>query len=356
MFSKKSLFILTVLISLNADDFARSQDAKTASGLQLATGSLTTLLGIADISTYCSGPQAAGLNCAGGILATAVGLFQAGIAIDNLLSQNDDGGAPPNPDICVLAPGTCPSDDDSPNPLDPDGDFCEKNPQICQCSGTAASSSPICNPNTVNSQIPTIKKGLTDGTIALPPGSSLEDTLAALDALPDNLAVASSVLTGSKPNSELAKLSGIRGSGGGKTARGKSGQAGLDAFNESSGFDASAGGGFGLGTGGRPASPVDTKGLGGIVFDGSLNVIDSDTGNSLSLWERATRRYQGESLFKGRAVMMARVENIKKLARVAAQEKRDGKKAAKASKVSLAPKKAADKPKSRTPSQALPVQ
>jgi hypothetical protein len=72
---------------------------------------------------------------------------------------------------------------------------------------------------------------------------------------------------------------------------------------------------------GKLAGPSDSV-LGNVTWNGSLDMIDAESGKSLTLWQRATRRYQGDK-DGTRAFTMARVEYIrsKALKRMAAQEK-----------------------------------
>ncbi len=64
--------------------------------------------------------------------------------------------------------------------------------------------------------------------------------------------------------------------------------------------------------GGKGNAHIDGS-LGSVDWNGLLDMLDSKTGKSLTLWQRATRRYQGGPSGK-RAVMLARMEIIRKTA------------------------------------------
>jgi|GEM_PF-3595519 len=66
----------------------------------------------------------------------------------------------------------------------------------------------------------------------------------------------------------------------------------------------------GDGSGGGKVGPKGAK-LGDVEWNGSLDMIDAKTGKSLTLWERATRRYMGTPDGK-RGFTMARIEFLRK--------------------------------------------
>jgi hypothetical protein len=71
-----------------------------------------------------------------------------------------------------------------------------------------------------------------------------------------------------------------------------------------------AGGGGGRERGNDKVGPVDAK-LNPVEWNGGLDMVDSETGKSLTIWERATRRYMGTPEGK-RGFTMARIEHLRK--------------------------------------------
>ncbi len=61
------------------------------------------------------------------------------------------------------------------------------------------------------------------------------------------------------------------------------------------------------------AGPADRSGLGKARLNGGLDMLDDETGKSLTIWQRATRRYQGDSR-GSRALFMAKMEYMRKKA------------------------------------------
>ena len=98
-----------------------------------------------------------------------------------------------------------------------------------------------------------------------------------------------------------AGASGLAGSGssGGKSANGLYDGSGGDGW-----------GGFSFAASGGKVGPSDRSALGNARAFGSLELVDEESGKSLTLWQRATRKYQGEDGGK-RAYILAKMEFIR---------------------------------------------
>jgi hypothetical protein len=127
-------------------------------------------------------------------------------------------------------------------------------------------------------------------------------------------------------------LAGLAGGGGGGPGGGEGANGGEDGAYGSAGdgadWDEMAGGEGGLGKAGKGKKGKNTRTgpndavLGAVTWNGSLDMVDANTGKSLTLWQRATRRYQGDKE-GARAFTMARIEHIRSQAhkRLAQAEK-----------------------------------
>lgn len=173
---------------------------------------------------------------------------------------------------------------------------------MCDCSGANASTNILCGPaaiKNVQDLLNANRDKITNGSMAIPDGTTAADMLAGIDKASSGL---SSLLDGKIPGVDTgdlgASMSDLKEGGGGKT--------GYDTLaggsDSSGGFDA-----FGLK---GKAGPNDRTGLGKISYANGLDVVDEATGKSLTIWQRLTRRMQGDG--GSRAYLMAKVEYIRK--------------------------------------------
>lgn len=184
----------------------------------------------------------------------------------------------------------------------------------CGCTGPDAALNPVCSNdalNKLNENLDAARAVITSGA-GVPEGTDINSALAELDAGQAKLNEALSALSAFESGELSPESFANAGKGQGYTG----GAAEFDDFG--------GGGGFGGGSGIK-AGPEDRAGLGRAVAINQLDLMDPDTGKNLTLWQRATRRYQGGQDGK-RAFHMARVEFIrqqskKRLAMASAQAK-----------------------------------
>lgn len=145
------------------------------------------------------------------------------------------------------------------------------------------------------------KDGLNSGAIAPPAGSSVGDTLGALDA----------ALDGSLDSQSLSPDSAFSEGEAKKVADRESVDSGMN-------FESGPGGGGGGGgyskKDSQPKSPIQGK----LVIKNGLERVDSATGQSLSLWQLASLRYLGKD--NGRYTGLARIEFLRQRASKIAQQ------------------------------------
>ncbi len=185
----------------------------------------------------------------------------------------------------------------------------------CGCGPNEAATNPMCSPDgldKIKADIENAKSLYATGEIPLPEGKTPEGMLGELDNALAELGKAESALA----TGDLGDIAATDGLGNGR-GTGKKGAGGMGGGD---GMGGGAYGGFG-GGGAVKAGPADRSGLGSALSVNELNMIDEATGKKLTIWQRATRRYQGEG--SRRALMMSRAEFIRKEAglRVAQGEK-----------------------------------
>jgi hypothetical protein len=183
----------------------------------------------------------------------------------------------------------------------------------CGCDGPDAAMNPACSPDAL-SKLPdqlALARNLIEQGLAVSEGQSKEEALASIDS---SMAALNSAMSG-ESTGDLGDIAATDGLGNGR-GTGKKGAGG----SGGDGMGGGAYGGFG-GGGAVKAGPADRSGLGSALSVNELNMIDEATGKKLTIWQRATRRYQGEG--SRRALMMSRAEFIRKEAglRVAQGEK-----------------------------------
>jgi hypothetical protein len=186
----------------------------------------------------------------------------------------------------------------------------------CGCGPNEAATNPMCSPDgldKIKADLENAKSLFATGDIPLPEGKTPEGMLGELDNALAELGKAESALA----TGDLGDILATDGLGNGRSGgAGKKGAGG----GGGDGMGGGAYGGFG-GGGAVRAGPADRSGLGSALSVNELNMIDEATGKKLTIWQRATRRYQGEG--SRRALMMSRAEFIRKEAglRVAQGEK-----------------------------------
>lgn len=189
----------------------------------------------------------------------------------------------------------------------------------CGCSLPTASSNPLCASD------PAAKfKELTDdfrnlassGSVPLPDGKTLDEILSELDSQLGTIEAAVKVANGEMSSAD--GLAALEGAGFGNFSKdGKSGSRSGEAGFEDSGFGSSSSSGGGSGS--ASVGPKDRSGLGKTLWNGLLDMLDETSGKSLTLWQRVTRKYQGD---RGhRALAMARMELIRNKALRLASER-----------------------------------
>ncbi len=273
-------------------------------------------------SAGCSASPVVAGACTGmtiDVLTITAGVATLGLSVYSMLqTDGDGGGGDPPPGICDTTPKPdfC-TTDNNPTPDNSDSQLCRTAPELCNCSGPSAATNPVCNPDAITKDIPRIKSDIERGIISPPDGKSKEDFFNDLDNLAKDLGTLNGIATGALPDSAIAELSSIKGSGFNSAGRAGAGDAGAGDFNEDSGFsNGSSGGGLlgAFGSGSKTVGPADTTGLGRALFDGLLNLIDAATGKDLTVFQRNTRRLQSFEDKGKRAFAMARIEQIRQAA------------------------------------------
>jgi hypothetical protein len=219
---------------------------------------------------------------------------------------------------------------------------CDNDP-LCSCSGPNAASNPLCSsnkPQALRDFANKIKDDINSGTLPLPENMTLDDFNSKFDQELGNFDTAVGIANGTIDPSAL------EGSGFGNFSKdGKAGAGGSKGGFSEDAVDGASGGGGGSGGLGSTVGPKDRSGLGKTVWNGLLDMLDDATGKSLTLWQRATRRYQGE---RGqRALLMARMEMIRNRGRKLAMERQS---ALKSKSVVKAAKKKSLSAKTKNPS------
>ena len=179
----------------------------------------------------------------------------------------------------------------------------------CGCGGDDAKFNPACNADALKnlgSDLAAAKDLLEQGKLEIPEGKSKDDLLAATNGA---MAALNSALAGEGGNGDDSIDAGGFGDTTGKSKKGGVGS-GASGFASTGGVGGLSGLSdlFGL----KRAGPEDRSALGKMAWNGWLDMVDDQTGKSLTIWQRATRRYQGEN--GARAFMMARTEAIRKQA------------------------------------------
>ncbi len=230
---------------------------------------------------------------------------------------------------------------------------CPAGNPACDCSSPSANLNMLCGKaalENLKGQLSNVKGQLTQGTLNAPEGQTAEDMLSAIDNANAGL---DSLLNGEIPGSGVETASiGDVGTGGKGSGSGKNGSDVLyGGSGSASDFDMLSA----MGGGNGKAGPSDRSGLGRIFFNGGLDAIDEATGKSLTIWQRSTRRYQGDE--KGsRAFLMAKVEVMRKLASKGQTMAKAGEAPLKAPAASRAPASAKLPPvkKIKEPTKTLP--
>lgn len=322
---------------------SHSQDAKAASAMSAVMGGMMVATSVRDLGT--SGPACgtgSAWDCVNATLSVGVIIGGAYSIITSLTSKDSTTGS--------NGPGFTPPPGGGPgggpngpvgNPFD-GSNFCGGDPS-CSCTTPEAAANPLCSPDP--------RKSLGDlaaqakAIIADNPGLDFGNGVSAdslLKDLDNNLRAfenAFGVATGEIDPSAL------EGSGFGNFSKdGKAGSGSKGGYSEDA-VDGASGGGGGSGGVGSTVGPKDRSGLGKTVWNGLLDMLDDATGKSLTLWQRATRRYQGE---RGqRALLMARMEMIRNRGRKLAMERQS---ALKSKSVVKAAKKKSLSAKTKNPS------
>jgi hypothetical protein len=183
--------------------------------------------------------------------------------------------------------------------------FC-KNPNdpACNCSGPNAANNILCGPGSIKNVQATLnaqKDKLKDGSTPIPAGQTVEGLLASIDQANQGL---DSLLGGTLPGVD----SGVLGESLADLKEGGAGKGvGSDILAGGSGsFDSDL-----LGLNKTKAGPADRKGLGNIISTSGLDAIDEVSGKSLTIWQRLSRRMQGDQS-GSRAYTMAKTEWLRK--------------------------------------------
>jgi hypothetical protein len=168
----------------------------------------------------------------------------------------------------------------------------------CDCSGPNASLNILCGPDSIKN----VKKILDS--------QNLTDT----SQLPDGVTVKQANDQNSKASSMLDNL--LAGNLGAidSTSLGEALDGGKSGGLGNVGSDIIGGGSGGpdpFGLGKVKAGPADRAGLGKISYPNGLDSIDEATGKFLTLWQRNTRRHQGD-VRGSRAFFLAKVEFMRK--------------------------------------------
>jgi hypothetical protein len=178
---------------------------------------------------------------------------------------------------------------------------CSNNPAECGCTPENSIGNPACDPEAFKNlagNAQRFRQDVQDGKIANPDGKDLNEDLAKLDTALGQLAA-------------LTSGEGASGADSGEIAGGALG------FGESTGAGSGRGASFSTsfktegsgsasGSGAGRVGPASTEGLGNAIPLNGLTMVDELTGKELTLWQRATRRYQGDQ--GSRALRLARVE------------------------------------------------
>jgi hypothetical protein len=180
---------------------------------------------------------------------------------------------------------------------------CPNGSPACDCSGPSASMNILCGRGSlenVKAQLGQIATDIQAGTLPIPDGQTPEGLLSSIQ---DANAGLDSLLNGQIPGVESASIGDSI--GGGKSSGG--GKAGTEILG--GGFDTS----FANGAGPKKAGPADRAGLGKISLINGLDAIDEETGKSLTIWQRLSRRTQGDEQ-GSRSFLMAKIEAMRKQA------------------------------------------
>jgi len=229
-----------------------------------------------------------GLNVAA-MAAAFVPIFTSKSAEDGVSAGDfgsGSGGANFNPNIPAYEQLNCPADK-------------------CDCSGPDSGLNPLCSPDALKNlskELANAKSMLESGMLTPADGTSLEDALAGFD---NATAMADALANGTIPNVEGVSgtdFAGDPGSGNGN----KAGKGGATSVIEGN----SGGGLAGFGSDNKiKAGPANRDGLGKTLWNGLLDMVDDESGRSLTIWQRATRRYQGND--GQRAFQLAKIESIR---------------------------------------------
>jgi hypothetical protein len=276
-------------------------DANAAAVGSIVSSSVMMLQGGKELAKDLAAPNPSGIAITIDILTIVGGAALLAVSLTAKDQTDGDNIAPP-----------LPGSDPFTKKNQPPG-LCADNNPICDCTGPDSATNPVCNPEFVAKGVEIIKTGLKNGDFVPPDGETPEKLTEKLDSLLGDLNLINGVVAGGQPESSLAELSGVRGSGFGSAGRTGLSRAGKDAFNENTQVSGSNFGSFGSSSSGsNVAGPADRTGLGKTIFDGLLNIINADSGEDLSIFQRNTRRHQGDN--GTRSFMMARIEQIRQSA------------------------------------------
>jgi len=178
---------------------------------------------------------------------------------------------------------------------------CEANPADCGCTPENSAGNPVCDPEAFKNLgdiAERFRKDVQDGKIVSSDGKDLTEDLAKMDLALGQIAAVTTGSGGSEVPDSGEIAGGALGFGEASGARSGRGTAYSTSFQTQ--------GSGGVGTGGGRVGPANTEGLGNAIPLNGLTMIDEATGKELTLWQRATRRYQGEQ--GSRALRLARVE------------------------------------------------
>ena len=283
-------------------------DGKGAAIASAALGVLGATMGVVNTvksTTCCASESTACPDTFGqcwmlplNVISTAASIYSVVTSLQSKGGQS--GGGTPTPDI-----------QPTPDPGAGDGSPCASGSlpaALCADCSTNPAGNPLCNRYILDNVPPALgnlRTKLTSGELAPQGGKSLAESLAEIDQALGALGALSGNFDGlggaDLGSSDTGDLAGSR-----KNGAGRGGQSGFSDSDGGSGSDSS------FGSGGK-AGPLDRSGLGKTNWNGSLDMLDEATGKSLTLWQRATRRYQG--IGGARAFLMARTESIRSQAR-----------------------------------------
>ncbi|NCN40653.1 hypothetical protein GW916_05325 [bacterium] len=178
--------------------------------------------------------------------------------------------------------------------------------------GTENESKYLCDPNGLDLALNDLNNVPTGLDLTPDQAAAIEKSKSAIKSLKDkNLSGALAALDGAGSYADTDSSSNADGGTAGDASYlGDDGSGGTAGINSNYSGTASGNTLEGSGSGGKGFGPKGAL-LGRTEWNGSLDAIDPRTGKSLTLWQRATRRYLGAPSGK-RGFTMARIEKLRK--------------------------------------------